>query len=147
MMLKLYDNINPQSVREKVEKTLYPRHLEIRPNTYISLEQFIINTYIHRHSNYNEVMWSFWSESKGYCLREMSNLLIEISKLDKDLSWDCFETLKKYEVFYEKHHMRSQYVITEKNPIPNEFKKINKCMTKETAQHLVRHSINKSAKE
>ena len=43
--------------------------------------------------------------------------------------------------------MRSQYVITEKNPIPNEFKKINKCMTKETAQHLVRHSINKSAKE
>ena len=40
----LKDNINPQSVREKVEKTLYPRHLEIRPNTYISLEQFIINT-------------------------------------------------------------------------------------------------------
>ena len=29
----------------------------------------------------------------------------------------------------------------------NDYKNISKCMTKEIAQHLVRHPINKSAEE
>ena len=109
-MLKLHKDIDPKRVRERVVNRSYPYHLKLKPDSKITLEQFIINTYIHEHSNYDRVMWSFWSKSKGYCLREMSNLLVEISTLDKDLTWECHGTLKRYEVTYKEHHKRSQLV-------------------------------------
>ena len=40
----------------------------------------------------------------------MSNLLVEISTIDKDLTWQCIETLKRYETTYKEHHKRSRLV-------------------------------------
>lgn len=70
----------------------------------------IIFEIIHMHSNYENIMWNFWKQEKKSCIKEMTNLLFEISKLDKMLTWDCQDVLAYYENDYETHHKKSQLV-------------------------------------
>ncbi len=105
MKLKLNSDIDTDFVRFKVQ-----RKFDKAPHPFKTFEEFLVDVYIHEHSNYERVMWSFWKRSKGYCLKEMSNLLVEISTIDKDLTWQCIETLKRYETTYKEHHKRSRLV-------------------------------------
>ena len=70
----------------------------------------IIYELIHKHSNYESIMWDFWKKDKESCIKEITNLLFEISKLDKMLTWDCDIVLSYYINTYKKHHRKSLYV-------------------------------------
>ena len=75
----------------------------------------IIFEIIHMHSNYENIMWNFWKQEKKSCIKEMTNLLFEISKLDRMLTWDCQDVLAYYENDYEKRcttiHLKLRIVV------------------------------------
>ena len=105
MRLKLDQDINTDFVRFKVQ-----RRLDRKPHSWKTFEEFLVDVYIHEHSNYEKVMWSFWKRSKRFCMKEVESLLMQISTLEKDLTWECLDILKRYEESYEDHHSRSKFV-------------------------------------
>ena len=70
----------------------------------------IINELIHNHSNYEKIMWNFWKQDKNTCMKEMTKLLVQISNLDKMLSWDCQDAIAYYENDYDTHHKKALLV-------------------------------------
>ena len=110
MKLKLNKNINPDFVRYKVERR-YKRNPP--KNKFKTFNEFHVDVYLHEHSNYEEVQWSFWKKDKQFCMKEMQSLLMQISNKDKELVFDCISRLEKYERTYENHHFKSQYVNTD----------------------------------
>ena len=108
MKLKLNDDINTDFVRFKGQ-----RRYNRAPHPFKTFEEFLVDIYIHEHSNYEDVMWSFWKRDKDFCMKEMESLLMQISNIGKSLVWECLETLKKYQKKYEDHHYKSQFVRTD----------------------------------
>ena len=110
MKLKLNKNINPDFVRFKVERRYKRKQLN---NKFKTLNEFHVDVYLHEHSNYEEVQWSFWKKDKQFCMKEMQSLMMQISNIDKELVFDCIDKLEKYERTYAEHHFKSQYVNTD----------------------------------
>ncbi len=108
MKLKLNDDINTDFVRFKVK-----RKFDRAPHPFKTFEEFLVYAYIHEHSNYEKVMWSFWKRDKEFCMKEMESLLMQISNIEKDLVWECIETLSRYEKRYDDHHYKSRFVRTD----------------------------------
>ena len=75
--------------------------------------QNLIYFLIHRYSNYEKIMWSFWKQEKSYVFKEIKNILLEISKLDRSLSWDCDLVLKRYKRHYFLKNAKSKWVTNE----------------------------------
>ncbi len=100
--LILDDNINYSYIREVVESN--------RNNLEENINITLIFKLIHDYSNYEKVMWDFWKNSKSYCIRELTSVLNQISSLDRDLTWDCFDVLSYYENSYDQHHKKSLLV-------------------------------------
>ena len=116
MKLKLNKNIDPNFVRFKVER----RYKRNPPNNKLkTLNEFLVDCYLHEHSNYQEVQWSFWKKDKQFCSKEMETLLMQISNIDKELVFDCIDKLQRYEKTYEEHHFKSQYVRTKDDDTNN----------------------------
>ena len=63
-------------------------------------------------------MWNFWKQDKSTCMKEMTKLLVQISKLDQMLTWDCQDTIAYYDNDYDTHHKKS--LLVESNSYSND---------------------------
>lgn len=72
--------------------------------------QNLIYFLIHRYSNYEKIMWSFWKNEKTFVMSELKKILIDISKLDRALSWDCEKVFRRYERLYDLKNSKSKWV-------------------------------------
>jgi len=84
--------------------------LQRHPN--MSFEAWTVFQLIHHFSNYREEQWSFWKQEKSECINQMKSLLIEISTLDRELTYECMSILEFYKKSYKRHHQQSLYVNT-----------------------------------
>ena len=75
-----------------------------------SPEQALIYRIIHKYTNYEEVMWSLYKEDKSFVMDQFRNILFEISKRDRTLSWDCEEIIKRYRRLYFEKNLKSKWV-------------------------------------
>ena len=132
--LKLNRDINYTAIRNICIKQFSDSSLER------DLNKGIIFELIHKHSNYESLMWDFWRQEKSTCIKEITNLLYEISKLDIMLTWDCNNVLTYYIDTYERRNKKSFFVIDDHKQddnfvdveLPDEFiKKNNSFMDKE----------------
>jgi len=121
--LKLNRDINYTAIRNIYIKQFSDSSLER------DLNKGIIFELIHKHSNYESLMWDFWRQEKSTCIKEITNLLYEISKLDIMLTWDCNNVLTYYIDTYERRNKKSFFVIDDHKQddnfvdieIPDEF--------------------------
>ncbi len=107
--LNLNADINYLSIKNKHKKDDFS---QLNEN---NINKTIIFELIHKHSNYEDIMWNFWKQDKKSCIKEITNLLIEISKLDKMLTWDCKDVAVYYESNYDTKHKKSLLVETISN--------------------------------
>ena len=56
----------------------------------------LIYKIIHDHSNYERHQWTIFGFDKDIVEKELKYLLLEISKLDKKLTWDCLSIFHIY---------------------------------------------------
>ena len=92
--------------------------------TEINTNRTIINELIHNHSNY-EVLCGIHKQDKNTCIKENTKLLVQISKLDKMLSWDCQDTIAKYENNYDIKHKKALLVESDSHTHDVEERSIN----------------------
>ena len=76
----------------------------------ISFESNLIFKIIHEKSNYEEYQWQLYLLNTDIVEREIKSLLIDISKLDKNLVWDCMSIFSRY-----------KRIIKNRNKIANEY--------------------------
>ena len=55
-------------------------------------------------------MWDFYKQDYSFVINQLSTLLLDISKLDKDLSWSCQIILDRYKKDFNVKHKKSFYV-------------------------------------
>tara|TARA_B100000989_G_scaffold84109_1_gene60309 strand:+ start:1495 stop:1815 length:321 start_codon:yes stop_codon:yes gene_type:complete len=75
-----------------------------------SPEQALIYRLIHKYTNYEEIMWSFYKEDKSFVMDQIKNILLEISRKDRTLAWDCEEIKKRYRRLYFEKNSKSKWV-------------------------------------
>ena len=75
-----------------------------------SPEQALIYRLIHKYTNYEEIMWSFYKEDKPFVMSQIKKILLEISKKDRSLTWDCEEVKKRYGRLYSIKNSKSKWV-------------------------------------
>ena len=100
------------------DKLYFTRNFEIESlklsisniETHKSFEQGIICHLIHRYTNYENIMWSFYKNNKDYVMTELRKILLEISNADPSLSWDCLIIEKRYAAKYKEKHFKSKWV-------------------------------------
>ncbi len=96
-----FENVKFQALQEFKKKKL----------DFKSLEQSIIYVLIHKFSNYERVMWQLYKQDKNLILFQLKNLLLEISKLDHKLTWDCQIVFNRYKNQINLKRTKSQYVV------------------------------------
>lgn len=111
--LKLNSFINLNEARDEAKKISIKKNF---PDA--NMEQSVIYTLIHKYSNYEEIMWSFWRNEKAIVMSQLKKILIDISKLDRALSWDCEKVFRRYERLYDLKNSKSKWVIEEKDKFP-----------------------------
>ena len=122
LSLNLNSDIDYLSIKSKhTNRVPY----DISCMTEINTNRTIINELIHNHSNYENIMWNFWKQDKNTCIKEMTKLLVQISKLDKMLSWDCQDTIAKYENNYDIKHKKALLVESDSHTHDVEERSIN----------------------
>tara|TARA_B100000886_G_scaffold339684_1_gene305867 strand:+ start:760 stop:1089 length:330 start_codon:yes stop_codon:yes gene_type:complete len=105
LKLKLNEKIDLKDISSKAKKDF-----ERNKNNKLSENQNLIYLLIHRYSNYEKIMWSFWKNEKTFVMSELKKILIDISKLDRALSWDCEEVFLRYERLYDQKNSKSKWV-------------------------------------
>jgi len=104
MRLQLNQGLDFQKVRNR---TIEKYEQDGKP-----FEEFLINRLIHYNSNYERMQYSLWNKDKKEVIKQMTSLLVEISYLDRELTWTCIRILEKYKNLYELKHQTSLYVNT-----------------------------------
>ena len=100
MVLKIQKNININQLRDDLKHEI---DNGLRRNDY-SIEINLIYKIIHKYSNYEDHMWTLSGlDKKTYC-QNINSLLVEISKLDPSLAWDCIDVYCRYENKYNQRH-------------------------------------------
>ena len=102
--LRLLPNIDLNSLKKKSLSAKQLKYPSFTP------DQYIIYSLIHKHSNYEEIMWVLYKKEKKYVLRQLKNLLYEISKLDPKLTWDCQIIFERYKRDYVRKHSKSSWI-------------------------------------
>ena len=100
--LILKKGIDLDKIRDSLNSEKLSRHS--------SKEQCLIYELIHRHSNYEAIMWDFYKQDYSIVINQLATLLLDISKLDKDLSWSCQIILDRYKKDFNVKHRKSFYV-------------------------------------
>tara|TARA_B100000965_G_scaffold391780_1_gene400257 strand:- start:345 stop:680 length:336 start_codon:yes stop_codon:yes gene_type:complete len=100
MNLVLKENIDLDSIKLDLKNNL---NTGILKNDY-SFEINLIYKIIHEYSNYEDVQWILFSYKKSFVEEQLKSLLIDISVLDKNLTWDCLSILSRYINLYEIRH-------------------------------------------
>ena len=107
MYLVLKENIDLDSIKLDLKKKLNKKVLK---NNY-SFEINLIYKIIHEYSNYEEVQWRLFRHKKSFVEEQLRSLLIHISKLDKNLTWDCLSILTRYKNLYDiRHQITKKYI-------------------------------------
>ena len=108
LKLQLKENINLQEAK-KISSKEFIRKVN---NSY-SDDQNLIYLLIHRYSNYEQIMWRLYQGNKKNVIGQIKSLLIEITKLDKTLSWDCQIVLNRYKKTLHLKHLKSEWILKE----------------------------------
>tara|TARA_Y100000816_G_scaffold140522_1_gene99527 strand:+ start:2282 stop:2629 length:348 start_codon:yes stop_codon:yes gene_type:complete len=108
LKLRLNEKIDLRDISFKAK-----REFERNKSNKLSEDQNLIYFLIHRYSNYEKIMWSFWNQEESFVFNEIKNILLEISKLDRSLSWDCDLVLKRYKRNYFLKNAKSKWVTNE----------------------------------
>ena len=106
MILKLDSKICIQEIKEDLLCKINKGFLK---NNY-SFESNLIFKIIHEKSNYEEHQWQLYLLNTDIVEKEIKSLLIDISKLDKNLVWDCMSIFSRY-----------KRIIKNRNKIANEY--------------------------
>ena len=106
MILKLDSKICIQETKEDLLCMINKGFLK---NNY-SFESNLIFKIIHEKSNYEEYQWQLYLLDTDIVEKEIKSLLIDISKLDKNLVWDCMSIFS-----------RNKKIIKNRNKIANEY--------------------------
>ncbi len=73
-------------------------------------EAMTLSILMHEYSNYHDLQWSLYKYDEEVVLKELTNLLVEISSRFPQLTWACMDKLEKYQKEYSIRSLRSQYV-------------------------------------
>lgn len=104
--MKLYLMLEKGIDLDEIRDSLSSKRL----SPYCSKEQCLIYELIHRHSNYEAIMWDFYKQDYSFVINQLSILLLDISKLDRDLSWSCQIILDRYKKDFHEKQKKSFYV-------------------------------------
>ena len=76
-----------------------------------TFEVNLIYKIIHDHSNYERHQWTIFGFDKDIVEKELKYLLLEISKLDKNLTWDCLSIFHRYRsLLDERQQITKKYI-------------------------------------
>ena len=92
MILKLDSKICIQDIKEDLICKINKGFLK---NNY-SFESNLIFKIIHEKSNYEQYKWQLYLHNTDIVEKEIKSLLIDISKLDNNLAWDCMSIFSRY---------------------------------------------------
>ena len=107
MILKLRNNINLLDIKNDLKEKLARSH----SNKKYPFEVLLIYKIIHEWSNYEDFQWRLYSYSQHQVEKEMKTLLIQISKLDRSLTWDCMSIYSRYSNIYrERAEISNKYL-------------------------------------
>ncbi|URQ70856.1 hypothetical protein M9B41_06915 [SAR86 cluster bacterium] len=106
MILKLDSEICIQDLKKDLICKINKGYLK---NNY-SFESNLIFKIIHENSNYEEYQWQLYLHDSDVVEKEIKSLLIDISKLDNDLVWDCMSIFSRY-----------KRIIKNRNKIANKY--------------------------
>ena len=107
MRLKLVNEIDLDEIKQDLHESIKKGFCK---NSY-SFEINLIYKIIHEYSNYENLQWSIYGDEKKVFIRKLKSLLIEISGLDRSLTWDCLSVLSRYKNIYkERNQLQMQYI-------------------------------------
>ena len=107
MILKLRNNIDLLYIKNDLKEKLARSHY----NKNYPFEVLLIYKIIHEWSNYEDFQWRLYSYPQHQVEKEMKALLIQISKLDKSLTWDCMSIYSRYSNIYrERAEISNKYL-------------------------------------
>ena len=107
--LELKKDINLDEVNYLARKEFHKRK-----SYYKSFEQSIIYVLIHRFSNYEDEMWQLYKKDKKFILSKLKNLLIQISSLDHNLTWECHVVFNRYKSQIKMKQKKSNNIVSYK---------------------------------
>jgi len=107
MILELDGNIDLNKVKNNLLN-------QIKSGTCVNNYTFEVNLIykiIHDHSNYECHQWTIFGFERDIVERELKSLLLEISKLDRNLTWDCLSIFYRYQsLLDERQQMTKKYI-------------------------------------
>ncbi len=106
MILKLDSKICIQDIKKDLISKINKGFIK---NNY-SFESNLIFKIIHEKSNYEQYQWQLYLHNTDIVEKEIKSLLIDISKLDNNLAWDCMSIFSRYKT-----------IIKNRNKIANKF--------------------------
>lgn len=106
IFLELKAEISIKEVKHLASKDFYSR-----TSKSTSFEQSMIYVLIHKFSNYEEIMWQLFKNEKSFVLMQLKKLLLDISKLDQSLTWDCQIILDRYKRQLKLRKKKSSFVL------------------------------------
>lgn len=107
MSLKLATKLDLDEIKQELHASIQKGFCK---NSY-SFEINLIYKVIHEYSNYENLQWSIYSQEKKVFMRKLKSLLIEISNLDRSLTWDCLSVLSRYKNIYnERNELQIKYI-------------------------------------
>lgn len=112
--LQLNKSIDLNKIKNSIkDKNKYRTH-----KNHYEEDQEVVYTVLHKHSNYDEVIWSLYKNAnRKYVNNQLKNVLLEISKLDCSLTWACMEILNRYKKQYMIRNHRSSYIQSNSNTL------------------------------
>jgi len=107
MILELNKDIDLKRVKNSLKNNINSGFCR---NGY-TFEVNLIYKIIHDHSNYEDYQWTIYGFNKDKVERELKSLLIDISKLDQSLTWDCLSIFYRYKnLINERHRITKKYI-------------------------------------
>ena len=107
MYLTLKANIDLNSIKKDLRKKI---NKGFSKNDY-SFEINLIYKIIHEYTNYEDIQWRLFSHEQSFVEEKLKSLLVDISALDKNLTWDCLSILSRYINLYEsRHRITKKYI-------------------------------------
>lgn len=107
MILKLNRDIDLTRVKNHLKNNI---RSGLCMNDY-SFEVNLIYKIIHEYSNYEDHQWTIYGLDIDKVEKELKELLVDISKLDKSLTWDCLNIFYRYKnLINQRHQVTKKYI-------------------------------------
>ena len=111
--IMLNSNIDINKIKNSLEQKLKCRPAHKK---FYEEDQELVYSILHKHSNYDEVIWSLYGNTnRKFIHKQLKLALIEISKLDTSLTWACMKIFKRYKSQFDLRKKRSSYIASNLN--------------------------------